>query len=96
MHNTRLICVQAITYSNRLCVYRFATCCWISLIIGSEGSWEFRVRGNLTYREDTGLINSSPVVNILPLIRLQHGCNHIIKIPGKDVNIDSHNHDDLI
>ena len=51
------------------------------MIIGG-GSWELRVRGNLTYREDTGLINSSPVVNIPPLIRLQHGCSHTIKIPG--------------
>ena len=41
------------------------------------------MRGNLTDREDTGLINSSPVVNVPPLIRLQYGCNRIIKIPGK-------------
>ena len=36
--------------------------------------------GNLTYREDTGLINSSPVVSIPPLIHLQQGCSHTIKI----------------
>ena len=63
-------------------MYRFADCCWISLVIGGT-DWEFRVRGNLTYREDTGLVNSSPVVNIPPLVRIQQGCSHTIKIPGK-------------
>ena len=54
------------------------------MVIGG-GRWELRVRGNLTYREDTGLVNSSPVVNIPPLIRLQYGCNSTIKIPGKAI-----------
>ena len=40
------------------------------------------MRGNLTYREDTGLVNSSPVVKVPPLIQLQRGCSHTVKIPG--------------
>ena len=40
------------------------------------------MRGNLTYREDTGSVNSPPVVNIPPLIRIQQGCNHTIKVSG--------------
>jgi hypothetical protein len=65
-------------------VHRFASNAWISLVTGG-GRWELRVRGTLTHRGDTGLINSSPVVNLPPLIRLQHGCNQTIKIPGKDL-----------
>ena len=66
-----------------MALYRYSSGDWIqSLVIGSEGDWEFRVRGNLTYREDTGLINSSPVVNIPTVIYLQHECRYTIKIPG--------------
>ena len=64
-------------------VYRYSGGNWLgSLVIGGHRNWEFRVRGNLTYREDTGLINRSPVVNIPPLIQLQYGCSHTIKIAG--------------
>ena len=41
------------------------------------------MKGNLTQREDTGRVNSSPVSAISPIVRLQHGCNHTIEIPGK-------------
>jgi len=40
------------------------------------------VKGNLTQRTDTGRINTSPVSATSPIIRLQHGCNHTIEIPG--------------
>ena len=66
-------------------LYRFTTGFnyWIlSLIIGGEGRYELRVRGNLTYREDTGLINSSPVANIPSVVYLQLGCRSTITIPG--------------
>jgi hypothetical protein len=71
-------------YYNNI-MYRFIGSDWISLVIGGGSAivrWELRVRGNLTYREDTGLLNSSPVVNIPPLIRIQYECSHTIKIPG--------------
>ena len=67
--------------------YRHSGGDWLRSL--GEGRWEFRVRGNLTYREDTGLINSSPVVNIPPLIRMQQGCNHTIKIPGNNNSLFS-------
>jgi hypothetical protein len=70
-------------YYNIMTLYRFEGGDWISLVIGGgSANWELRVRGNLTYREDTGLLNSSPVVNISPLIRIQNECSHTIKIPG--------------
>ena len=41
------------------------------------------MRGNLTRREDTGQINSSPVSAMSPILRLQYGCRHVIRIPGE-------------
>ena len=61
---------------------RFSGNHWVSLVVGGQRNWKFRVSGNLTYREDSGLINSSPVVNIPSVIYLQHGCTYTIKIPG--------------
>ena len=71
-------------------MYRFASTNWLLVVIGRNRfdlNWELLVKGNLSLRKDTGLINSSPVVNMQPLIRLQHGCNHTIKIPGRHVII---------
>ena len=53
---------------------------WIGLVVGG-GSWEIRVKGNLTQRPD-GRVNSSPVSTSLPLYRIQHGCQHVIRLPG--------------
>ena len=65
-------------------MYRYSGCCWIStLIFGSDGDWDVLVRGNLTRREDTGQINSSPVSAMSPILRLQYGCRHVIRIPGE-------------
>lgn len=61
---------------------RFTGCCWISLAAGGY-RWELRVKGNLSQRADTGLINTSPVSAMSPVVRLQYGCNHTIQIPGK-------------
>jgi hypothetical protein len=63
-------------------ICRFSGNAWISLVIGG-GSWEVRVKGNLTQRTDTALINTSPISNMPPVIRLQHGCNHTIEVPGE-------------
>ena len=80
---TKFLCTYDVYYYYY--EHRFAQCCWISVATGGSPGWALRVRGTLTYREDTGLINSSPVVNIPSLIRLQHGCNHTIKIPGGEL-----------
>ena len=62
-------------------VYRYTGGNWISLVRGG-GSWEVRVKGNLTVRPDTGRINTSPITAISPILRLQHGCNHTINVPS--------------
>ena len=40
---------------------------------------------NLTARNDTGLLNTSPVTTMTPVVRLKWGCNHTITIPGMPV-----------
>ena len=53
---------------------------WIGLVVGG-GGWDVKVKFNLTMRPD-GKINSSPVSAMTPIVRLQHGCEHVIRIPG--------------
>ena len=60
---------------------RFTGCCWISLVAGGS-RWEIRVKGNLTRRTDNGLINTSPISTMSPVVRLQYGCNHTLQVPG--------------
>lgn len=56
---------------------------WISTLnYGSDSSWKLLVIADLSVRRDTGRINSSPKADISPIVRLQRGCNHTIKIPG--------------
>ena len=61
------------------------------MVAGGSG-WELRVKGNLSRRADNGLINTSPISTMAPIVRLQHGCNHTIVIPGKAEMIDSIQH----
>ena len=60
----------------------FSSCCWISLSYGGSPSWSLWVRFNLAIRPDTGLINSSPVSSIAPIVRIQYNCDITIQIPG--------------
>ena len=63
-------------------MFRYSSCCWITLANGQDPSWEVRVKGNLTRRADNGLINTSPISTMAPVVRLQYGCNHMLQIPG--------------
>ncbi len=76
---TFLGCMYNITTSDNL--HRYSGNAWIELVIGG-GSWEVRVKGNLTMRQDIGRINTSPITTATPILRLQHGCNHTVTIPG--------------
>ncbi|XP_041361403.1 uncharacterized protein LOC121377467 [Gigantopelta aegis] len=60
---------------------------WISLVQGG-GNWEVRMKLNLTTRNDTGLVNSSPRTAMTPIVRLQHRCNHTLTIPVNDPDHD--------
>ena len=71
---------MSLTYSC-IATHRYADSGFITFI-GLTVGWELRVKGNLTRRSDNGLINTSPVSSMLPIIHLQSGCEHIIRIPG--------------
>ena len=71
---------------------RYIGCCWINELVAGGKGWELKVKGNLTPRADNGLINTSPISTMPPIVRLQHGCNHTIVIPGKAEMIDSIQH----
>ena len=60
--------------------------CWIGLRQGGC-YWYLTVRGDLTPRPDNGLINSSPVTAITPIIRVQQGCPSVIYIPGEIAHV---------
>ena len=72
MQEVYLICIN---------IFRFTGNAWASLTQGG-GSWEVRVKGDLSIRPDTNSINSSPVTGMLPIVRVQHGCPSTIRIPG--------------
>ncbi len=38
---------------------------------------------DLRTRADIGVINSSPIISMSPIVRLQKGCDHVIRLPGK-------------
>ena len=68
-----------------LCTYlRVEACCWQSLRNGgSSDSIRMTMTADLATRTDTGVINSSPVVTMTPIVRLLAGCQHSVKIPSK-------------
>ncbi|XP_072048907.1 uncharacterized protein [Amphiura filiformis] len=65
----------------------FSSCCWISINNGG-GSWSLEASVDLTRRSDTGLINSSPITAMTPIIRVQYGCNYNLHIPTSDPDGD--------
>lgn len=64
----------------------FTGCCWISPF---SSSWNISTTFSLAVRNDTGRINSSPRAITTPVIRLQEGCNHTIRIPTSDPDADT-------
>nr|XP_034323483.1 fibropellin-1-like isoform X4 [Crassostrea gigas] len=67
----------------------YSSCCWIStLLLNSDSSWTIGTRIDLAYRQDIGRVNTSPVTAMQPIVRLQRGCSHSIKIPVADDDSD--------
>ena len=63
----------------------FTECCWIAPF-GS--AWNLSTTFNLTIRNDTGQINSSPRAKTSPVLRLQVRCNHTITLSVNDPDGD--------
>ena len=55
----------------------------------SDASWYVQTNVDLAYRHDTGTINSSPISTAAPLVRVNHKCPAIIKIPVEDPDGDT-------
>lgn len=66
----------------------YSSCCWISLANGGNGNWLLSTTVNLTRRQDSGKINSSPISAISPIVRHQQGCPKTITIPAEDSDGD--------
>lgn len=68
--------------------FRLEGCCWQSLRNGaSSGSMRMTLTADLQPRSDTGVINSSPVVTMTPVVRLLAGCQHSLRIPGTSTSM---------
>eukprot|EP00105_Crassostrea_gigas_P037277 XP_019921425.1 PREDICTED: integrin beta-like protein D [Crassostrea gigas] len=67
--------------------FRLEGCCWQSLSNGaSSGTMRMTLTADLQPRSDTGVINSSPVVTMTPVVRLLAGCQHSLRIPGTSMH----------
>lgn len=56
---------------------RLEDCCWQNI----------RNRGSSDSMRDTGVMNSSPVATMSPIVRLLAGCQHSFRIPGKHLEL---------
>lgn len=61
--------------------FSFASSAWITLL-SNGGSWSLKATVDLKPRQDTGRINTSPTVDIPPLVRLLSGCNYKLDLLG--------------
>ena len=69
----------------RTIIISFTGDTWISPF---DSSWNISTKFSTRVRNDTGRINSSPQTIAAPVLRLQSGCNHVIRIPVYDPDND--------
>ncbi|XP_062599940.1 integrin beta-like protein A, partial [Saccostrea cucullata] len=70
-------------------VFRMEQCCWQTLTTGaSSKDIRMTMTANTAPRADTGVLNSSPVVTMAPIIRLLNNCPHTFRIPVLDPDGD--------
>ena len=48
-----------------------------------DAEWSVQMVVDLTVRDDTRRINSSPKAAMAPVVRLQMGCDMTVTIPGR-------------
>lgn len=67
---------------------RLEHCCWQNIRNrGSSDSMRMTMTADLRPRADTGVMNSSPVATMSPIVRLLAGCQHSFRIPGKHLEL---------
>ncbi|XP_053395508.1 uncharacterized protein LOC123523804 [Mercenaria mercenaria] len=68
-------------------IFGFSGGDWIDLRQGG-GDWSFRTSVDLSVRSDPGKINSSPIVYMPPVLKLQTRCSYTLPLPVADVDGD--------
>ncbi|KAH3836216.1 hypothetical protein DPMN_109587 [Dreissena polymorpha] len=82
---------NTITYTPGSTAFTFGytSCCWIStLVYGRDSDWRFQATVDMSVRNDTGIINRSPTVEMAPIAVLLSGCTYTIQLPVGDVDGD--------
>lgn len=69
----------------------FTGSAWINLNLGGGGAWEVRTKLDTRIRPDTGMVNSSPVTTMAPMVRTSRGYKYQISIPWADADDDDVN-----
>jgi hypothetical protein len=57
---------------------------WIALVVGGSGDWEVRLKLDTTNRKDTGVINTTPISTIPPIVTVRKGIKSTIPITWAD------------
>lgn len=65
---------------------RYSGYAWLPLINGG-GSWLLLSIVDLSVREDTMSINSSPMTATPPIVRFKFGCSNTLVIPSKNLDL---------
>ena len=83
------------SFGERLFTYRFTGGPYFTIaftggdwIAPFNSGWSVTTTFSITKRNDTGRINSTPRAITSPVLRLQAGCNHTIRIPVTDPDND--------
>ncbi|XP_052078889.1 adhesion G protein-coupled receptor B1-like [Mytilus californianus] len=72
------------TYDNKL-IFGYEACCWKDLVEGGDlKTISMVTKVDLTIRTDTGMVNTSPISAIQPVVRVKQGCSFSIHIQVKD------------
>ncbi|CAC5400901.1 Delta-like protein D,Fibropellin-3,Protein eyes shut,Sushi, von Willebrand factor type A, EGF and pentraxin domain-containing protein 1,Delta-like protein C,Fibropellin-1,Protein crumbs homolog 1 [Mytilus coruscus] len=86
----RSIAYTFIPTSDNVFQFGYSSCCWINtLVVGSSSSWILLATANLSVRQDTGKINTSPISAMQPIVRLKYGCSYSLRIPVEDDDGDT-------
>ncbi|XP_053395504.1 uncharacterized protein LOC123523715 isoform X3 [Mercenaria mercenaria] len=68
--------------------FGFQSSAWFSLQEGGS-SWSLIATVDFEERSDTGKINSSPTVDMPPVLYWQHGCSYTFTLPVSDIDGDT-------
>ncbi|CAG2198997.1 unnamed protein product [Mytilus edulis] len=86
-YGQRAVNVTLPTTPDNIYQFQYSSAAWISLI-GGGSVWSLLSTVNLSKRQDTGRINSSPSSSLPPFIQIKQGCFYSLIIPVEDADND--------